>query len=493
MELTDQIKKARLLYLDKGILKREYIRNEVSFSWARSSFQNVNVEKLKIIETPIARKLIMTEEEKKAFFYINAIVIIDQNGKVIRSFLNDDTLPYDAISYDESSLGTNGIGLAFNKKEEMYVSKYEHFHKSFFDKLTFGVPKVNGTTYHIVGFILDLSTAEFLEIRPELVQLAQKIMLRLNIDNHENPKKINHSIDQFYQGKSEKIHDLKRKINQLASQENNVFLCGAKGVGKEMVARFIHEMSNRKNEKFYALYCDKLPSNVIIDEYFMKFKECLENSESTEYGVVYCESIEALSMKAQEVLTKLLECKPVNSKSENDCKQRGYRFIFSSKLSLNEMQRQNLIKQKLINRINVFTVLIPSLTELKEDLPLMISHRIDKYVEQLFLDPIVFSETLIKELTRYKWPENYRELDKTIEQIIHSARHEKVIDSSYLPERMRDKSCKSKVILPLEKTEEAEIIRALELMDNNVALTARALGIGRSTLYRKLDKYNIIL
>lgn len=491
--MIDQIKKARLLYLEKGILKREFIRNEISLSWARSSFQNVNVDKLEKIEKPITRKIEMTEQEKNAFPHIDAIVIIDQNGKLIRSFLNDHAIPYDAISYDESLLGTNGIGLAFNQKKEMYVSKYEHYHKSFFDKLTFGVPQVNGTSCHIVGFILNLSTAEFREIQAQLVQLSQKIMLRLNLDYDENPKEISHSIDQIYQGKSEKIKALKGKINQLASQENNVFLCGAKGVGKETVARFIHEMSDRKSEKFYALYCDKLPSNIIIEDYFKKFKARIEDSESTEYGVIYCEAIEALSIKSQEVLTKLLECKPVNKKPENSCKIKGYRFIFSSEFTLKEMQNQNLISPKLINRINVFTVCLPPLTELKEDLPLMISHRIDKYVEQLFLDPIVFSETLIKELTHYKWPENYRELDKTIEQIIHSARHEKVIDPSYLPERMCDKNPQSKVILTLEKTEAAEIIRALELMDNNVALTARALGIGRSTLYRKLEKYNIIL
>jgi DNA-binding NtrC family response regulator len=489
----DQVKKARMLYLEKGILKRDFVRSEISFSWARSSFQNVNFEDLPKTKNNVSKKINLLENDYYKYSYVDAIVVMDQNGKIIRSYSNNTELAYDQINYDEASLGTNGIGLASYLKKPVYVSKYEHYHRQFVDKLTFGVPHVNGTSYYIVGFILDLTTAEFRKKQADLIELSKLLISNLTLRDRSTYKENTNIVDDFFHGDSEKINELKRKISWAGLQETNVFLCGSKGVGKETVARLIHQLSHWKDKEFYTLYCDKVPSNIIIEDYLKVFKERLEDSESSEFATVYCESIEGLSIKSQELLIKLLECKPVNTKLENGCKSKPYRFILSSEKTLKEIEKEGVLSPKLLNRINVLTINIPSLTEVKEDIPLIISRRIDKYVGQLFLEPIVFSEDLVRHFIRYSWPGNYRELDKSIEQIIHQGRHEKVINQSYLPDKMKDRDGQSKEIISLEEVEKTQIIRALEIMNYNIALTARALKIGRSTLYRKLEKYKIDL
>jgi len=492
--MIDHIKEARLLYIRKGILKREFLRNEIALSWARSyQVHNVDISKIEKNNDIRSKKIQITNEEKQKFSFIDAIIIMDKKGRTIGHYELTGNELYHRWIFLEKNIGTNGLALTFNTKKPTYVSGYEHYHEGLFDKVTFAIPHISGTNFYIIGFILSMKTQNFLTEQSSLIDFSKVIFDRLQLEKEDPRITESTTLDSFFVGYSEKMTHFKDKINQLIYIDNNVFLQGEKGSGKETVARLIHSMSPRKNEKFHSLYCDKLPTTVIVEEKMKAYRRTLEDPSRDNYGIIYCEAFETLSMKSQDVLIRLLECKPVNKNSVNTSNGSGYRFIFTSEKDMDEIRKSGLVNDKLLNRINVFTVKIPSLIEVKEDLPLLISQRIDKYVKQLFLNPIVFSELLINNLTRYSWPGNYRELDKVIEQIIHKGRHESIIDLSYLPERMNKKNTRDKRVIPLEKTEEIEIIKALEAMNYNVALTARALGIGRSTLYRKLEKYGIAI
>ncbi|MBN2899617.1 MAG: sigma-54-dependent Fis family transcriptional regulator [Clostridia bacterium] len=491
--MNNEIKEARELYTRKGILKREILRDEIALSWARSSFYNINMQKLPIQENNQLHELRLSNDDQEEFEFVDAILILDQVGRLIGCYKKSPLVPYEKISYEESNIGTNGIGLAFNLKKESYVSNYEHYHQLFFDKITYGIPKTEGTNFRTLGFVLSLDSKSFENKKTDLLALSQKIILQMDDQKSQNIERMPTSIDSYFEGKSDTMKYFKQRIGQSSMMENHIFIHGAKGTGKEIVARAIHKMSPRNGEKIHVLYCDKLPADVIIEDYFDHFKSRLEDCRVEGYGLVYCEAIESLSVKAQDVLTRLLECKPINTNRDKHCKNKGYRFIFSSELTLAEMESKGLMNKKLLNRINGFTINIPSLSDIKEDLPTLITQRIDKYVAQFYLDPIVFSNDLINVLTRYPWPENYRELDKIIEKIIYQGRHEKIIDQRYVPKSLQKNGGSTEQLLPLAVTEKKEIIKALELMDYNVALTARALGIGRSTLYRKLEKYHIEL
>lgn len=298
-------------------------------------------------------------------------------------------------------------------------------------------------------------------------------------------------IDDLYAGNSEKLLSFKSTVNGLKNLNNNIFLLGKKGSGKEVIARLIHQQSLRKHQKFYSLYCDKLPSHIILDEIFDEMSRSIDTNDSESFGTVYCEAFETLSLKSQEVLMKLLECKVVNSKPFKTSDMNGYRFVFSSTKSLEEIRKEGEVNEKLLNRINVFTIKIPALQEIQEDIPFLVTKKIEKYSKQYFLDEVVFDEDLLRHLSNYNWPENYRELDKVIELIMYKGRSETVIDSSYLPMRFMPYSGEDIHVETLEETEYREIVKALRIMNHNIASTAKVLGIGRSTLYRKLDKYNI--
>lgn len=489
--MIDRIKEARLLFLKKGILKREFLRNEIAFSWARSQVYSVDPESLDLEKNSKVKKLILDKTVLENYPMIEAIIIINSSGIVSKAYQASEHSLYKDINFSEMSIGTNGIALANSTNKNAYVSSYEHYHQLFFDKLTYAIPFNLSEEKKIVGIILNQNTEEFLKIQMDFDSIADEIIENLSDSKKITPPLTVEKIEELYVGQSEKMIAFKNSIRDLKNRNNNIFILGKKGSGKETVARIIHQESARRTQKFYSLYCDKIPTNIIVDEVFTQMKESLEVDDENSFGTVYCESFETLSFKAQEVLTRLLESKPVNSSTSKATNTNGYRFVFSSEKSLDEIRTEGEVNEKLLNRINVFTIKIPPLHDVRDDLPSLVLSKIEKYTKQYFLDPIIFDETLLVELVRYKWPENYRELDKIIEQIVYKGRFEKVIDSSYLPIKISRKRDLDIEVQSLEKTEHNEIMKALEVKNYNIALTAKVLGIGRSTLYRKLDKYKI--
>lgn len=487
----DRIKEARLLFLNKGIMKREFIRNEIGYSWARSQVLSVDPESLNFKKNSSVKKLNFDKKLVEDYPMIEAIILVTQDGNVEKEFQQSDSALYKNINYLESSIGTHGIALAISTGKNSYTSSYEHYHQVFFDKLTYGIPFKLREENKVLGFILKQSTAEFLENQENYNLLATEIIKIFERKKVNLPENSQDTFDTLYMGYSEKMKQFKESIYNLKMMNNNLFIFGEKGSGKETVARIIHSESTRKNQKFYTVYCDKLPTNIIVDDIFGELNKALEEDNEENYGTVYCESFETLSYKSQDVLMKLLESKLINSKPLNTSNTKGFRFIFSSEKTLDSIRFSGQINERLLNRINVFTVMIPSLQEIREDIPALIISKIKKYSAQYFLDHIIFDDTLMDQLICYKWPENYRELDKVIEEIVYKGRYEKVINSTYLPRELSKDTKPMIKLKTLESTEQEEILKALELLNSNIALTAKALGIGRSTLYRKLDKYNI--
>lgn len=487
--MNDVIKESRLLFQRKGIMRRDFLRNEIALSWARSQVFNVDTEKLEINKTNRAKEL--SYKESKIYPFIDAILIFKDDNSLVRYYQRDPDKQFSFMIYTENKLGTNGIGLSKNFKRPFYVSAYEHYHQYLFDKITFGFPVVHENQEIIMGFVLSLTTKEFLNKQSDIEELALDISqeIQLNepalIEDNSQIQSINTV------GKSPLMKSYNKKIADVQTLDNHLFLQGKKGSGKEITARRIHENSIRKNQHFYTLYCDKLPTDILIDKISNHFFKAIESGTSDLFGTIYCEGFEILPYKIQELLTRLLESKPINSKGLEFSNKNAFRVIFSSERAMDELFNDKLIHSKLKNRINLFTVKIPELKEIKEDLPFLINKAIEKYTNQFLIDPVLFTDDLMTFLIRYDWPENYRELDKVIESIIYKGRSEKIIDRAYLPSYLRNDNVTKKEIIPLEITEKQEIMRALEILNFNMALTAKALGIGRSTLYRKLDKYNI--
>lgn len=487
--MNNKIKESRLLFQRKGIMRREFLRNEIALSWARSQVFNVDTKKLEINKNIHAKKL--SYKESKIYPFVDAILIFNDRNNLVQYYQRDSKEEFSYLIYTENTLGTNGIGLSKNFNQPFYVSSYEHYHEYFFDKITFGFPIVHENQEIIIGFVLSLSTNEFLNRQSDIEAFALDISekIQLNEASIFKDELLNQSINNPTQSPLMKKYN--KKIVDVQSLDNHLFLHGQKGSGKEMTARFIHENSPRKNQKFYSLYCDKLPTDVLINKITNQFFKAIESNASELFGTIYCEGFETLAYKIQELLTRLLESKPVNKKGLESSYKNSFRIIFSSEKSMDNLFKNKLIHAKLKNRINLFTIKIPELKEIKEELPFLITKGIEKYTSQFLIEPVLFTDDLMNVLIRYDWPENYRELDRVIERIIYKGRSEKIIGRDYLPAYLRDNNDVKEEILPLEITEKREIIRALEIMNFNMALTAKALGIGRSTLYRKLDKYNI--
>lgn len=489
--MNDKIQEARLLFKRKGIMRREFIRNEIAISWARSQVYNVNCENVNTCKFKGVKKLEISDEYLNKIENLDAVVLVNEKGEILKYYLKSEKMIYKQLSFSETEIGTNGIALSLSSEKMIFVSGYEHYHQIFFDKISIGIPFEQDGKKYAVGLILSKTDENNLDQKEIFQEFSEMIFYKNSIDSKEEKCKKISEIDEFFIGHSEELLAFKAKVNGLKNMDNNIFLNGKKGSGKEIVARIIHDASSRKNQNFYTLYCDKLPTDVLINEVLKNFEEILVSGDTSRYGTVYCEGFEALSLKSQEVLIRLLESKPVNSNGLESSVENGFRYIFSSELELDKLEGESLVYRKLLNRIKVFTVRIPLLSEIREDLPLLITDRILKYSKQLLLDPIVFSDELMTELIRYDWPGNYREFDKVVEQIIHKGRHEKIIDLSYAPKQLRKNTLDDDMIEPLENVERKEILKALIIMDYNIALTAKALGIGRSTLYRKLEKYNI--
>lgn len=297
-------------------------------------------------------------------------------------------------------------------------------------------------------------------------------------------------------GKNKRFVQTVEYAQKIADSKSTILITGESGTGKEVFAQSIHNFSSRKDEPFISLKCGAIPRETIEAELFGYEEGILGGSKRGGYagkfeladgGTVFLNEIGKLPQNIQVKLLKLIEEGVISRIGSSREIPVDVRIIAGTNENLNYEVENGHFRKDLFYRLNVLPLYLPPLRERKEDIELFANYFMNTIATRLNKKIVDIPQDYTEYLKEYNWPGNIRELENIIELIINTRNFPKNLE-------LRNCQCDEKeniVNYNLEEIEKKYITKAIEQFEGNISLTARSLGIGRSTLYRKLEKYNI--
>jgi two-component system, NtrC family, response regulator HydG len=301
-------------------------------------------------------------------------------------------------------------------------------------------------------------------------------------------------------GVSSTMQQVFHDIEKVAGTDANVLIVGENGTGKELVARAIHRQSARAQEVFIGVDIGALPETLFESELFGHTKGAFTGAtvdragkfEAATGGTLFLDEIGNLSPAMQAKLLRVLETRQVIRIGANKPIELDIRLICATNRLIHEGLRNNTIRQDFLYRINTVEIHLPALRERREDIPLLTDFFIERYALKYNkpvrrVDPLAY-----RKLEQYAWPGNVRELRHTIERaiILNDKPIFRPADFSLSPAD----STSEQIVLDDFNLEEAEKIllrKALTIHEGNISKASEALGITRTSLYRRMKKYGL--
>jgi len=300
-------------------------------------------------------------------------------------------------------------------------------------------------------------------------------------------------------GVSPKMQRLYRLIEKVSQHAYSVLVLGESGTGKELVARSIHFSGVRKAKPFVAVDCSALVPTLIEAELFGYVKGAFTGAaykkpglmEVAHNGTLLLDEIGDLPVNLQAKLLRALQEKEIRPVGSTDSLPLAARIIAATNRDLEAAVCQGSFRQDLFFRLNVVQIKVPPLRERKSDIPILVNSFLEKHCEATD-KTCTISEDAMSHLMGYDWPGNVRELENAIEHAI-ALRSGSILRIGDLPSNLHhasgEKLPQNDEVLPLEKLERRAILRVLQEVDGDKLAAARLLGIGKTTLYRKLKQY----
>src|SRR5437588_3415279 len=302
-------------------------------------------------------------------------------------------------------------------------------------------------------------------------------------------------------GLSAKMQRDYKMMEKVSQHEYPVLILGESGTGKELVARSIHYTGPRKDRPFAPVDCSALVPTLIESELFGYVKGAFTGAmqskqgllEAAQGGTLFLDEIGDMPVDLQAKLLRALQEREVKPVGSTERRQINVRIIAATHRDLESAIRANTFRQDLYFRLNVVQIKLPPLRDRKSDIPLLVTAFLEK-----FSDPQApvrtISEDAMRRLIAYDWPGNVRELENAIERAV-ALGSGPVVHVADLPSNLQypttERIPEKDEILPLEELERRAILRTLRETGGDKLSAARMLGIGKTTLYRKLKQYNM--
>ncbi len=299
----------------------------------------------------------------------------------------------------------------------------------------------------------------------------------------------------------ENVLDLAQTV---ARVDSTVLLRGESGVGKELLARFIHVQSPRAEGPFVALNCGALPEELLESELFGHVRGAFTGAdvakpglfESAEGGTVFLDEVGEMSLTTQVKLLRVLQERKKRTVGAAREQAIDVRVLAATNRSLEDMVKDGSFRKDLYYRLNVVAIEIPPLRDRREDILPLARAFLSQACRSYGLSGRTLSAEAVDALTAYHWPGNVRELQNAIERaVVLSGDGTKVQKADLPPDLRGDSGGAGKVIfgevVPMADIERRYVLEVLERFDGNRTQTARALGIGANTLWRKLKSWGV--
>jgi transcriptional regulator with PAS, ATPase and Fis domain len=301
-------------------------------------------------------------------------------------------------------------------------------------------------------------------------------------------------------GVSPAIRKVFATIDKVAATDANILILGENGTGKELVARALHRQSPRAAEVFINVDMGAIAETLFESELFghMKgaFTDARENRpgrfELASGGTLFLDEIGNLSLAMQAKLLSALETRKVTRLGSNAPRDIDIRLICATNMPLYDMVARNEFRQDLLYRINTVEIQLPPLRERKEDIALLVDHFLVIYSKKYKKTITGVSSPALKKLERYHWPGNIRELIHTLERAIILAESRMLQPADFLfPDTEKEVEGVFFDNYNLEDVEKTVIRKALKKHAGNVSHAAKDLGLTRTSLYRRMEKYGL--
>jgi len=301
-------------------------------------------------------------------------------------------------------------------------------------------------------------------------------------------------------GKSDEMVRLKELITKVANTDASVLILGENGTGKELVAKALHAHSNRSNELFVGVDLGAISETLFESELFGHIKGSFTDAktdrpgqfEIADNGTIFLDEIGNLSLPLQAKLLTILQNKVVRRVGSNKDISIDFRLICATNMAVHKMVDEKSFRQDLLYRINTVEIKIPALRERPEDIPLLINHFLKQFSKKYNKKLPSVSDIVLSRLKTYEWPGNVRELAHATERaVILSDEHIIDDDSLFINENTSKISLVTKTAKTLDEMEKQFIQKSLKENEGNVSKTAKKLGLTRTAMYRRLNKYGL--
>lgn len=442
--------------------------------------------------------------------------IIEYNKKLVSAKIYIDTM-VDSIPAGIMTSDLNGNIKTINKhitylfgytEEEMKQKKaYDLFEDwdnvikaiklkdNYLDEDVFVNSKKNVLQYNLSAYpILDIKenldgvVYVFKEIK-KVRKLANKIMGRQAI----------YTFDKIIGHNKEFVKTIEF-AKQVADSRSTILIMGESGTGKEVFAQSIHNHSNRSNETFVALNCGAIPKNLIESELFGydegAFTGAKRNGhpgkfEIADGGTIFLDEIGEMPLDMQTRLLRVIEEGTVGRIGSTKEIVVDVRIIAATNKDLIDEVNRGNFRKDLFYRLNVLPLRLPALRERRDDIPLLLDYFMNRISKRINKRVLEIPKDYLNALIEYDWPGNIRELENLIELMLNTGN----IDDMYIKSKkiIRDDYFNDidEIDFNLENIEKEHIIKTLIFFNGNISNSAKALGLGRNTLYRKIDKFKI--
>ena len=305
-------------------------------------------------------------------------------------------------------------------------------------------------------------------------------------------------------GKTAAMSQVEAMTKAATAYDCNVLIAGESGSGKELIARYIHNHSNRSDKAFVAINCAAIPENIIESELFGYVKGAFTGANRDKEGLfsraddgtIFLDEINNASLSLQAKLLRVLQDRSFYALGDTEPKSVDVRVIAASNRNLPQMIEAGDFRQDLYYRLKVIDIELPPLRKRRQDIPLLANYFLNRHTAALGKGVDSLSTKVLAALMRHEWPGNVRELENVILRMVIMARGKKIEEDVLPPELTGDgegPSTALSYISPqsLDEVEAYFIRKTLREQGGDRSLTAEILGIDKSTLWRKMKRYQI--
>ncbi len=424
-------------------------------------------------------------------------VLEAENGEEVFSILQDSRI--DLMLLDIKMRGMDGMEILDRLKEEDY---------------RFPVIMISGHgNIEIAVDATKRGAFDFIEKPPDLNRLL--VSVRNALDQHrltEENKTIKSRLPEVPKiiGESDAIKKIKQTIEKVARTSSRVMITGENGTGKELVARWVHEKSDRSSSPFVDVNCAAIPADLLESELFGHEKGSFTGAssqrigkfEQADGGTLFLDEVGDMSAAAQAKVLRALQENAIVRVGGTKKISVDVRVVSATNKDLLEEIESGGFREDLYHRLNVIPIHVPPLRKRREDIPLLAKDWLQKLAQKdIMFSGILFTDAALKELKKQHWSGNVRELQNGVERLGLLADDSEItkedvqaltLSGSKKGNAFGDLVDQSESFqLFKESAERLFLIRKLEENDWNISQTAEAIDIQRSHMYNKIKKYNI--